>query len=225
MARARYFTSKESLASFSIRVSNCAGRDSCIQKTSWGRAGSKRETNPDAEFFRVCEFSVQGTHVHLLIEASSSIALERGIRGISIRLAKRVNQLLFQHGQFIADRYHAHQLKTPRSVRNALVYVLANFRKHGQGRKGEKIDMYSSAPYFDGFSTLFSDELPIASSRTVTVGQPRAPVDAARTWLLATGWRRYGLISVWERPRASEPTGTAAASSSAKSNKNDVREH
>lgn len=183
------------------------GAISAFRKPVRRSAGCRREAARDTEFFRVCEFSVQGTHVHLLVEASSSVALERGIRGISIRLAKRVNQLLFQHGQFIADRYHARQLKTPRSVRNALVYVLANFRKHGKGRKGEKIDIYSSAPYFEGFSVLFADELPIPSSRTGTVGQPRAPVDAARTWLLARGWRRYGLISVWERPCASEPRG------------------
>lgn len=168
--------------------------------------GSRRRGAPDnerAEFFRVCEFSVQDAHVHLLVEASSSAALERGVRGLSIRLAKRINRLLFQRGKFIADRYHALQLKTPRAVRNALVYVLANFRKHGHGSDVEAIDPYSSAPYFASFSTLDLAALELPRSRRRVSAQPRAPVEQPRTWLLAKGWRRYGLISVWERPRRS----------------------
>ena len=179
------------------------GAISAVRK-SLARRRAKHQEAGGAEFFRVCEFSIQETHLHLLVEASSKAALERGIRGLSIRLAKRVNQLLFQKGRFIADRYHAHQLKTPRSVRNALVYVLANFRKHGRDKRREKIDMYSSAPYFTGFSAVFGPELPLGASRAGPVGSPGVPVDAARTWLLAKGWRRYGLISLCERPRASQ---------------------
>lgn len=157
------------------------------------------------EFFRVCEFSVQDEHVHLLVEASSRLALERGIRGLSIRLAKRVNQLLFEGGPFISDRYHAMPLKTPRAVRNALVYVLANFRKHTRGGlRSLKVDPYSSGPYFDGFMEFGGISAKDLAARSI----PRAlappleiPVERARTWLLAHGWLRHGKLSVWEEPK------------------------
>lgn len=152
------------------------------------------------DLFRVCEYSVQGDHVHLLVEASSSRALQRGVRGLSIRLAKRVNQLLFQKGPLIADRYHARLLKTPRSVRNALVYVFGNFRKHGHARSGERIDQLSSAPYFGSFSDLPKSKQDARASPQAGAHAGGPPVEKPRTWLLAHGWRRHGLISVWEQP-------------------------
>lgn len=45
--------------------------------------------------FRIVEFSVQSNHVHLLIEAASTSALSSGMRSFNIRLARSVNQLLF----------------------------------------------------------------------------------------------------------------------------------
>src|SRR5262249_51577855 len=36
----------------------------------------------------------------------------------------------------LGDRYHARSLSTPREVRNALVYVLNNWRKHVRGAPG-----------------------------------------------------------------------------------------
>jgi hypothetical protein len=36
-------------------------------------------------------------------------------------------------GRVFVDRYHAHALLTPREVRAALVYVLQNWAKHGDG--------------------------------------------------------------------------------------------
>lgn len=36
----------------------------------------------------------------------------------------------------LSDRYHLHVLRTPREVRNALVYVLPNVRKHWRERYG-----------------------------------------------------------------------------------------
>lgn len=165
------------------------------------RAGATHQ--PNAESFRVCEYSVQEEHLHLLVEASSKAALTRGIRGLSIRLAKRVNQLVFQRGKFIADRFHSVALKTPRAVRNALVYVLANHRKHGQS-VSSKVDPYSSGPYFPGFVEFAGIDVGTVVARFV----PRAlappaevPVARAHTWLLAWGWQRHGRLSIWERPK------------------------
>lgn len=165
-------------------------------------------------FFRICHFSIQGTHVHLIVEASSGVVLERAVRGFSIRLAKQLNRLIFRKGPLLADRYHSLELKTARSVRNALVYVLANFRKHGHGRDGEAVDPYSSAPYFLGF--VESDELTLLRTRalhgpahriqTPNVSlDPRSssPVIDPGSWLLSRGWLQHGRISVWERPQPS----------------------
>ena len=172
-------------------------------------------TARDGEYFRVCEFSVQDDHVHLLAEASSRLALERGIRGLSIRLAKRVNQLLFLHGKFIADRYHSRALKTPRAVRNALVYALANFRKHARERKctsrGERIDPYSSGPYFQGFVEFSGVSAGALAARFVPLAlapPSEIPVERARTWLLAHGWKQRGLISVWDEPKSHTEGGS-----------------
>lgn len=179
-----------------------------IAATNAKRAYAKQSRA--GEFFRICEFSVQGDHVHLLVEASCQLALERGVRGLAIRLAKSVNQLLFQKGKFLDDRYHALELGTARSVRNALVYVLANFRKHGRGRSGEPMDAYSSAPYFLGFAEFAGAEAERLCARFVprALAPPRrSPVERPRTRLLAESWRQFGRISVWEGPKGAPRTG------------------
>ena len=152
--------------------------------------------------FRVVHFSVQGDHLHLIVEASEHAGLVEGLRGLSIRIARRVNQLLSRRGRFFADRWHGRGLESPRAVRHALVYVLANFRKHRCDR-GRQFDPYSSALYFDDFIELpqgapFHTE-PRQAPRALA--PPSNPVVLpARTWLLSFGWKRHGKLSVWERP-------------------------
>ena len=140
-----------------------------------------------AEGFRLLQFSVQSDHLHLLVEADAPTRLTRGVQGLAVRTAKAINRVLGRHGRVWADRFHAHVLKSPREVRNALVYVLNNVRKHIPGVRG--LDPRSSARFFDGWRT------------TITRVFGRAPVAPARTWLAAVGWRRRGLIDVDERPR------------------------
>jgi hypothetical protein len=93
-----------------------------------------------------------------------------------------------------ADRYHSRALTTPRAVRNALCYVLANGKKHAAAgcavAAPDAIDLYSSAPWFDGFVECI----------TVRNLPPEPPVVPPRTWLLSIGWRRRGLLSVHELP-------------------------
>ena len=86
--------------------------------------------------FRLVHFSVQGNHLHLIVEAADKRALSRGMQGLAIRLARRVNGALGRTGGMFADRYHARALGTPREVRNALAYVLLNRQRHGGGRAG-----------------------------------------------------------------------------------------
>jgi putative transposase len=138
------------------------------------------------ERFRVLEFSIQQDHLHLLVEANGPTGFERGVRGLAIRIARLVNRVLGRHGSVWADRYHARLLRTPREVRNALVYVLNNFKKHLRGARG--LDPYSSARWFQGWTT---------SPREAPV---HAPVVRAVTWLGSVGWRKGGLLRIDESP-------------------------
>jgi putative transposase len=136
--------------------------------------------------FRIVAFSVQRDHVHLLIEGDDGAAVARGMQGLAIRIAKAVNRVLHRRGTVWADRYHLRDLTTPREVRNALVYVFQNHRKHGHA---ERIDPCSSARWFDGWR------------RGVTAIVTSSPVVTARTWLARWGWRRHGLLDPDEVPR------------------------
>jgi putative transposase len=120
----------------------------------------------------------------LLVEADTPTGFDRGMRGLAVRVAKAVNRARGRHGRVWADRYHARALRTPREVRNALVYVLSNVRKHLSRVRG--VDPCSSARWFDGWKGL---------GAVVT-----SPLPRARTWLVAVGWRRHGLIDPEERP-------------------------
>ena len=126
------------------------------------------------------------------MEADSREALIRGVQGLAIRTARAVNRTLGRAGRVWADRYHSRALGTPREVRNALVYVLNNMKKHiSDARRPAATDPCSSAPWFTGW-------------RHPSAPPPagvRAPVVAAKTWLLGAGWRKHGLIDIDERPR------------------------
>jgi putative transposase len=150
--------------------------------------------------FQIVHFSVQSTHVHLVVEAQSRRALIEGMRGFGVSLTRRINRLIFRRGRLVAERWHGHPLKSPRAVRRALVYVLANARKHGE--RVAAIDPLSSAPYFDGFLE-FREGAPIGIYPKLVPRFVRSrPLPAARSWLLARGWLRSGLISVFEVPRS-----------------------
>jgi len=137
--------------------------------------------------FRVLQYSIQADHLHLVVEANGPTEFERGVRGLAIRVAKAVNRRLRRRGRVWADRYHARLLRTPREVRNALVYVLNNFRKHIRGAAG--FDPFSSARWFEGWRTK--------AGRVVEA----SPLPRAVTWLARIGWRRRGLINIDEGPR------------------------
>ena len=140
------------------------------------RAGSNRFG------LRLVHFSVQRDHLHLLIEARDRRSITRGLQGLFVRLAKRLNRWWGRKGRVFADRFHDRILRTPREVRNALRYVLLNARRHRVALSG--IDPYSSGAWFDGWA---SGRRPSPSGS--------APVAAARTWLATLGWRRWRLIA------------------------------
>jgi REP element-mobilizing transposase RayT len=50
---------------------------------------------PDARTdFRVVHYSIQRHHLHLVVEAANRQALSRGMRGLAIRVARRINKVL-----------------------------------------------------------------------------------------------------------------------------------
>jgi REP element-mobilizing transposase RayT len=151
--------------------------------------------------FRVVHYSLQGNHVHLLVEADDTEALSRGMQGLAARLARRMNRALRRKGPFWADRFHSRQLSTTEEVRRALVYVLANHRKHEKSvRPG--VDPFSSGVWFRGWWESRPLPLSVVVPRG-TFDPDEPPVAAASTWLLATGWKRHGSISVMETPKLS----------------------
>ena len=97
---------------------------------------------------RIVHFSVQGNHVHLIVEAAEASALSRAMQGFSIRVARGLNRMMKRRGRVLGDRFHAHVLRTPTETRRAVAYVRSNYRKHlaelGRRVSSRFIDEYSS---------------------------------------------------------------------------------
>jgi putative transposase len=113
--------------------------------------------------FRVVHLSVQGNHLHLIVEADDRSALSRGIQGLAIRVAKALNAALGRGGKVFAERFHMHVLRSVREVNNAVDYVLANWFRHA----GREVGLYDL------------DRLSSAADRSL-VARPQ-------TWLLRVG--------------------------------------
>ena len=147
----------------------------------------------------VLHYSVQENHLHLLVEGASSEDLSNQMRTLFSRIAFAVNAIARRHGKLFRDRHHRHELKTPREVRNALVYILFNDRKHGEATA--TLDPCSSAWWFEDWAPW--DRPP---ERNVRDG-PENPTSRPRTWLAGFGWRwgrgreRDGRIRFHESPR------------------------
>ena len=152
--------------------------------------------------FRVVHLSIQGTHVHLLVEAHDRAALARGMRGFEISAAKQINRTLSKRrrakrrGGVFPDRYHVEIIKTRRGARHALSYVLNNWRKHEENlaTPDYRIDPFSSASTFDGWAELDEPQAEVPDFEPLPVWRPKS-------WLLKDGWKMYGAISWRETPR------------------------
>jgi hypothetical protein len=116
--------------------------------------------------------------VHLIVEASDKHSLSRGMRALTIRMARALNRMMHRRGSVFADRFHAHVLRSRREVAHALRYVFGNFAHHAQ-TWGAQI----RASFCDPFSSVAwcAAEVP-----------ENAPVAAPGNWLLRVGWRGAG---------------------------------
>jgi len=98
-------------------------------RRSWNRIapaiyGSTREG------FRVVHFAVMGNHIHLLVEATDEKRLSKGMQGLGIRMAIRLNRMMSRSGRVVFDRYHARILRCPTAVVEASAYLRTNAAKH-----------------------------------------------------------------------------------------------
>jgi len=127
--------------------------------------------------FRIAHASIQSNHLHLLVEADDKRALSRGMQGFAISAAKRLNRELRRaRGEVFAFRYHATTITTPTQARNAICYIVNNWRHHR----------------CDRYSTLRAD--PYASAHAVAEWNlerhpDQLPVVRATTWLLTHGYK------------------------------------
>jgi REP element-mobilizing transposase RayT len=147
----------------------------------------------DSEDFRVVHVSIQNNHLHLIVEAADKRALRRGMQRLGIRAARALNEAFGLAGKVFAFRYQAKQIKTASYARNAIAYVLNNWRRHGEDRRrdmmGMPIDWFSSAVSFTGWTKL----------TTYDPADP-LPVSQPRTRLLQFEWQWHGLIDPFEVP-------------------------
>ena len=155
---------------------------------------------------RVVHLSIQGNHIHLIVEAADEKRLARGMQGLQISAARHLNAAVSvergegppRRGQVFANRYHAEILDTPRRARHALAYVLNNWRRHredqaGPAQRRASVDPYSSGISFDGWR---DHSTPFAFPRDY---EPLVVVPPS-CWMLTTGWRRHGPIDLREVP-------------------------
>ena len=158
------------------------------------------------EDFRITHMSIQRDHLHMIVEADSTGALSRGVRGFSISAARQINKAFTARGgdrrtgRVISGRFHARPLTSPRAVRNALAYILSNWRHHGEDKapfaKTWKVDPFSSGALFPGWKELEGSPFfwPLPPTYLPLI------VLRPRTWLLQNWDRFHPLISGREVP-------------------------
>jgi REP element-mobilizing transposase RayT len=129
--------------------------------------------------FRVVHYSVQGNHVHLIVEGENRRALSNGLRALLIRMAKQLNLEMNERGSRFVDRYHETVITSPTQMRNTLKYVLENHAKHV---RGAVVDPFSSGPWFTGWPST------VTMPRWLPCTSP--PTSPPESWLLKSGWRR-----------------------------------
>src|SRR5471030_430396 len=115
---------------------------------------------------RMIEFSVQGNHLHLIVEANDSRALSRGMQGLCIRIARALNKLMDQAGRVFSDHFHSRLLTTPTELVRTIKYVIDNHEHHFA--EGAGPDPFSS-----------------------TTGENKSLLARPVSWLLRVGRFRY----------------------------------
>ena len=158
------------------------------------------------ERIRVVHISIQRTHVHLLVEAETKLALGRGMQGFQISAARNINSALAvggrrRRGAVFADRYHLEVITSPTQAHHTLSYVLNNWRKHREDRDGLArtwlVDPFSSGISFPDWKEL--DDKPVMWP--MRDGYDPLFVRRPASWLLRQGWKLVAPISAHDVPK------------------------
>src|SRR5579871_1289894 len=134
---------------------------------------------------RITHYSVQGNHVHLIVEALDGRALSRGVQGLAIRMAKGLNRMMGKRGKVFADRFHSRILRTPTETRNAVHYVLHNRQHHEAQFHGAGARRPPRTPPTPPTAAIVTHSI----DRFSSLGDPEVAA-APRTWLLRRGIAR-----------------------------------
>ncbi len=134
--------------------------------------------------FRIVHYSIQGNHVHLVVEVEGHRAFTTGLRALAAHVTHALHRVMGRGGRVLASRTHARALHTPSEVRTVLRYVLRNRTHHIPADVA--LDPFSTAPFFDDWASLDLHPPP------PHMGRSRQRADTPpRTWLLSGGYRPY----------------------------------
>jgi hypothetical protein len=73
--------------------------------------------------FRLVHYAVLEDQLQLLTQGKHRRGHARGVQGLAIRIAKRLNRLWKRKGKVFCDRFQGKDLKTPREVRGMVAYL------------------------------------------------------------------------------------------------------
>lgn len=149
---------------------------------------------------RVIALSVQGNHLHLLLEAACAAALARGMKGLEVRLARALNRLMGIKGSVFTERFHVRVLRNPRQVRAALAYIMGNTAKHAR-----QVGRPVPTGYRDRYTVGYF------GARTLLPEGTAGMVVPPKTWLLRFGWQRGTAEATSAKGSASRAGAPAAA--------------
>jgi hypothetical protein len=148
-------------------VENLRGKQLFRQvKTSFRRCHEKRG-------FRVTHFAVKARVVEMIVEADDARRLSRGMQGLGVSMAKRINLSSRRCGPAFDDRYSARTLRSPREVAQALDQVLL-------GRLGREADDSSVSRFRSDLISLWPEPRLVGAPRTWLMRSGRIPARALR---------------------------------------------
>jgi len=146
-------------------------------------------TGKERRAFVWCTFRSSRITCNLIVEALGAKALSAGIKGLSVRLARRLNTLLGRKGRVMIERYFGPSC----ARRRRSAGVCATCCSIGGGMTRSAGGLGTGAG-----RSLFVRSLlrRLARGRATPPPPEERCVSPPRLWLLTTGWRSRGLISV-----------------------------
>jgi REP element-mobilizing transposase RayT len=137
---------------------------------------------------RIIHFSMQSNHIHLITEAENNEILTKGMRALTVTFSKGLNK-----GRVQQERFHLHELKTLREIKNAVQYVLFNEQKHTR-TNFSKITGYSSILYMENGLNLVRN-FAKKNNITLQIEKPLAEISLTRPsgYLLTKGLSELAL--------------------------------